>query len=116
MNEDDQNYLFGQAKSEEDQPLEPTSSRTGNGVDLLEERKLQIKEREKERQEKRYFSAFGLIEICLAILVGVYLLETFVEFKTGFGAEGIANNLVEIVKTLLFTLSGYLFARKENGD
>ena len=28
----------------------------------------------------------------------------------------ITNSIVEIVKTLLFTLSGYLFARRENGD
>ena len=26
------------------------------------------------------------------------------------------NAVIEIIKTLLFTLSGYLFARKENGD
>lgn len=37
-------------------------------------------------------------------------------FYLGKDSSEVTNSIIEIVKTLLFTLSGYLFARKENGD
>lgn len=112
--ENEEDYLFGRAEIEEDQPREVPSDQEGEKLDQLDEKKLAAQERDKDRKERRYFSAFSLIEICLAILVGIYLLETFMRFKTGQGAEGLAENVIEIIKTLLFTLSGYLFAKRED--
>lgn len=116
MNENDQDYLFGQAETEEDQPLDSSSRQSQEVQDKLEERKLEVAEKDKDRKEKRYFTAFNLIQVCLGILVLIYFVETYLNFKAGVGADGVANNVIEIIKTLLFTLSGYLFAKKENGD
>lgn len=112
MNDNDQDYLYGKAETEEDEPLNSPKEM----VDRLEERKLEAAEKDKERKEKRYFTAFNLIEVCLAILVFIYVIETYLNFKSGIGDGNISNNVVEIIKTLLFTLSGYLFAKKETND
>lgn len=112
MNDNDQDYLYGKAETEEDEPINPPKEM----MDRLEERKLEAAEKDKDRKEKRYFTAFNLIEVCLGILVFIYVMETYLKFKSGIGEDNIANNVVEIIKTLLFTLSGYLFAKKENND
>ena len=116
MNLNDPDYLFGQAETEEDRPLDPPLNQSREMQDKLEERRLEVAEKDKDRKDKRYFTAFNLIQVCLAILMIIYFVETWMNFKTGAGAEGIADNVIEIIKTLLFTLSGYLFAKKENGD
>lgn len=116
MNQNDQNYLYGQAETEEDQPLDHTEEQYRDSQDRLEELKLEVAEKDKDRKEKRYFTAFNLIEVCLGILVFIYISESFLEFKAGMKTGEIANSVTEIIKTLLFTLSGYLFAKKENGD
>ncbi len=110
------NFLYGHAETEEDQPRDIPEEKAGDNPDRLDEIRLAVREKDKERKERRYFTAFNLIIACLAILVGIYLIETFIKYKTGQGIDGLAENIIEIIKTLLFTLSGYLFARKENGD
>lgn len=72
-------------------------------------------EKDKDRKEKRYFSAFKLIVGCLVFLGIIFVIDTIVTIRFG-KASGTTNSVIEIIKTLLFTLSGYLFARKENGD
>lgn len=105
----DENFLYGIPTEEVDEPLDGVPQ-VGN---RLEAKKLE--EKDKERKEKRYFSAFKLIVGCLVFLGIVYLIDTIVSIAFGTASE-LTNSIIEIIKTLLFTLSGYLFARKENGD
>ena len=74
-----------------------------------------LEEKDKDRKEKRYFSAFKLIVGCLVFLGIIYIIDTIVTIAFGKTSDA-TNSIIEIIKTLLFTLSGYLFARKENGD
>lgn len=105
----DENFLYGKPVEEIDVPLDNESC---DDTDL----KAQILEdRDKERKEKRYFSAFRLIVGCLIFLGIIFVIDTVVTIVFGKTSE-TTNSIIEIVKTLLFTLSGYLFARKENGD
>lgn len=108
MNED---YLYGKPVEEVDEPLDDSAHDEND----LETRKIEREEKDKERKEKRYFSAFKLIIGCLIFLGAIYLIDTIVFIAFGKASE-ITNTIIEVVKTLLFTLSGYLFARKENGD
>lgn len=105
----DEDFLYGMPTEEIDEPLdnEPLVD------DELEARKLD--EKDKDRKDKRYFSAFKLIIGCLIFLGLIFLIDTIVSIVYGKTSE-ITNSIIEIIKTLLFTLSGYLFARKENGD
>lgn len=106
---EDENFLYGKPKEEIDEPLDNMLSENSD----LEAKKLEDKERD--RKEKRYFSAFRLIVGCLIFLGLIFAIDTIVTIAYGKTSE-TTNSIIEIVKTLLFTLSGYLFARKENGD
>ena len=105
----DENFLYGKPQKEIDEPLDDK----GNIEEELDT--VSIKEKDKERKEKRYFSAFKLIIGCLVFLGLIYLIDTIAMIAFGTVSD-TTNSIIEIVKTLLFTLSGYLFARKENGD
>ena len=105
----DENYLYGKPQQEIDEPLDIKM----NVEDDLTT--IALKEKEKERREKRDFSAFKLIIGCLVFLGLVFVIDTVASIAFGITSE-TTNSIIEIVKTLLFTLSGYLFARKENGD
>lgn len=98
-------------KQELDEPLDSNSS-----IDKISPKELEIAEKDKDRKEKRYFSAFWLIIGCLIFLGIIYVVEVSVSYKLGKGLSGHTDGIIEIIKTLLFTLSGYLFGRKENGD
>lgn len=105
----DENFLYGKPQQEIDEPL---------GSNDSVEKELtttELREKDKDRKEKRYFSAFKLIVGCLVFLGLIFLIDTIVMIAFG-KASDTTNSIIEIVKTLLFTLSGYLFARKENGD
>lgn len=105
----DENFLYGKPQQEIDEPL---------GSNDSVEKELtttELREKDKDRKEKRYFSAFKLIVGCLVFLGLIFLIDTIVTIAFGKASE-TTNSIIEIVKTLLFTLSGYLFARKENGD
>ena len=105
----DEDFLFGKPVEEVDEPLD-----TAPSVDInLEVKKLE--EKDKDRKEKRYFSAFKLIVGCLVFLGIIYIIDTIVTIAFGKTSDA-TNSIIEIIKTLLFTLSGYLFARKENVD
>ncbi|WP_148411757.1 hypothetical protein [Murimonas intestini] len=104
----DENFLYGTPTEEVDEPLD-----TANVDSDLEAKR--IEDKDKERKEKRYFSAFKLIVGCLIFLGLIFAIDTIVTIAFSKTSE-TTNSIIEIVKTLLFTLSGYLFARKENGD
>lgn len=104
-----EDFLYGMPNEEVDEPLDNTP-RVDND---LEAKKLD--EKDKERKEKRYFSAFRLIVGCLIFLGIIFLIDIITSIAFGKTSE-LTNSIIEIIKTLLFTLSGYLFARKENGD
>ncbi len=106
---EDENFLYGKPNEEIDEPLDNKQ----NIDSELEAKRLEDKERE--RKEKRYFSAFRLIVGCLIFLGLIFAIDTIVTIACG-KTSGTTNSIIEIIKTLLFTLSGYLFARKENGD
>ena len=105
----DEDSLCGRPEEEIEEPIENNQSLDISlNTDYLEDK-------EKDRKEKRYFSAFKLIIGCLAFLGIIFLIDTIVTIAFGKTSE-TTNSIIEIIKTLLFTLSGYLFARKENGD
>ena len=63
----DEDFLFGKPVEEVDEPLD-----TAPSVDInLEVKKLE--EKDKDRKEKRYFSAFKLIVGCLVFLGIIYI-------------------------------------------
>lgn len=105
----DEDSLCGRPEEEIEEPIESNQSLDISlNTDYLEDK-------EKGRKEKRYFSAFKLIIGCLVFLGIIFVIDTIVTIAFGKTSE-TTNSIIEIIKTLLFTLSGYLFARKENGD
>ncbi|MCM1387846.1 MAG: hypothetical protein NC231_10990 [Bacillus sp. (in: Bacteria)] len=98
-------------KQELDEPLDSNVT-----SDKILPKELEISEKDKVRKEKRYFSAIWLLIGCLVFLGLIYSVETYICYKLGKYPNSHTNGIIEIIKTLLFTLSGYLFARKENGD
>ena len=111
MNTNDEDYLFGKPTEEVDVPVDRLQQ---NEADL-EIKKIEREEKDKDRKERRYFTAFRLIVGCLIFLGAIYLVDTIVVVAFGKTSK-TTNTIIEIVKALLFTLSGYLFAIKENGD
>lgn len=105
----DEDFLYGKPTEEIDEPLDDAP----NVDEDLEAKK--IDDKDKDRKEKRYFSAFKLIIGCLVFLGIIFLIDTIATIAFGKTSE-TTNSIIEVIKTLLFTLSGYLFARKENGD
>lgn len=83
--------------------------------DSLKAKTLELEEKNKERQEKRYFSAFRLIVGCLVFLGIIYIVEVIASAALKQDLTNVTDGIIEIIKTLLFTLSGYLFGRKESG-
>ena len=84
--------------------------------DNISSKELAIAEKDKDRKEKRYFSAFWLIIGCLIFLGIIYCVEVGVSYSLKKELSGHTDGIIEIIKTLLFTLSGYLFGKKESGN
>lgn len=105
----DEDFLYGKPTEEIDEPLDDSPE---IDEDLKAKR---LAEKDKNRKEKRYFSAFKLIVGCLVFLGIIFIIDTVATILFGKTSE-TTNSIIEVIKTLLFTLSGYLFARKENGD
>ena len=89
--------------------------------DDVEERNIEtginqkeLEERNAERKEKRYLNAFYLIIGCLCFLGAIYIIDTLCNVFSGGNKSDVTGSVIEIIKTLLFTLSGYLFAREES--
>ena len=104
-----EDFLYGKPTEEIDEPLDDSPE---IDEDLKAKR---LAEKDKDRKEKRYFSAFKLIVGCLVFLGIIFIIDTVATILFGKTSE-TTNSIIEVIKTLLFTLSGYLFARKENGD
>lgn len=105
------------ALSEVDEPF----SKSEKGDDIQDELKLKIiqteeKSRKEEHKRKQYYKAFNLIVGCLILLGVVYLVDVVMNAVISGRPSTITESIIEIIKTLLFTLSGYLFAKKDNGD
>ena len=107
-------FMFGMPRVEEDEPLESMKSSTT--VEPLDTKKLDIQEKDKDRKDRRYFSAFKLIVGCLIFLGLIYAIDVIDYGILKKSPSNLTKEIVEVIKTLLFTLSGSLFARKENGD
>ena len=107
-------FKYGTPKQEIDVPLD-LGIKEGT-PEKLATKQLEIAEKDKDRRDKRYFSAFNLIIGCLIFLCIIYIVEVIISGVLTGGTSDITEGIIEIIKTLLFTLSGYLFARKENGD
>lgn len=105
----DEDFLYGKPTEEIDEPLDDSPE---IDEDLKAKR---LAEKDKDRKEKRYFSAFKFIVGCLVFLGIIFIIDTVATILFGKTSE-TTNSIIEVIKTLLFTLSGYLFARKENGD
>ena len=105
----DEDFLYGKPTEEIDEPLDDSPE---IDEDLKAKR---LAEKDKDRKEKRYFWAFKLIVGCLVFLGIIFIIDTVATILFGKTSE-TTNSIIEVIKTLLFTLSGYLFARKENGD
>ena len=105
----DEDFLYGKPTEEIDEPLDDSPE---IDEDLKAKR---LAEKDKDRKEKRYFSAFKLIVGCLVFLGIIFIIDTVATILFGKTSE-TTNSIIEVIKTLLFTLGGYLFARKENGD
>lgn len=113
MSQTDDDFLFGRPLKEEEEPLDETQL---NRMDPLLVKQLEIGERDKKRKDKRYFSAFKLIVGCLVILGLIFIIDVITNIVLNHQLSSITKDIIEIIKTLLFTLSGYLFAKKESGD
>lgn len=113
MNMQDENSLFGKATKEEDEPLTPMENENPSGGDELEAQRLKMQEREEERQDNRYFNAVRVFVGCLIFLGVVYLVDVIASAILTNEMSKITNAVIETIKTLLFSLSGYLFARTE---
>jgi len=111
LSQTDNDFLFGRPLKEEDEPLDKAQF---NQIDPLLVRQLEIGERDKTRKDKRYFSAFKLIVGCLVILGIIFVIDVITSATLKHQPSSITKDIIEIIKTLLFTLSGYLFAKKES--
>lgn len=64
-----------------------------------------------EKDRWKHGVAFWMMCICLGILSIIYVLNLIAMWNEKDNLMSLTNNIVEIIKTLLFTLSGFLFAR-----
>jgi len=92
------NSIMDIPKIEEDEPLPKNKKKPS--TKYLEE-----------KERWKHGVAFKMMCICLGILSGIYILSLFSMWCYKDNLMSITNNIIEIIKTLLFTLSGYLFAR-----
>lgn len=109
-----EDFLYGIAEKELDEPIPELERERKLDKDRLELVKIKQKENTLERKEKRYYTAFRLIVGCLIMLGIIYLIDMGVSIAVKGEVSSLTKDILEVIKTLLFTLSGYLFARKEN--
>lgn len=100
---DKEDFPYGVPTIELEEPI--------NNQPMLSAEQL-LSEKDKNRSEKKYFSAFYLIIGCLIGLGCVYLTNVIVDGIFDKDIAEITESIIEIIKTLVFTLSGYLFAER----
>lgn len=104
-NEEELIFEEGIPTSEIDEPLNFSSGDT-KVDDTLEVRKMEADERDKNRKEKRYFSAFKLIIGCIIFLLFIYCVETILAVAVTNKLSDVTDGIIEIIKTLLFRACG----------
>lgn len=107
------NFPFGTPTQEEESPIAPEQLNDSASLAVL---KLKSDNKEKKRKDKKYYSAFKLIIGCLIMLGIIYLVDVISMAILKKDVSGLTKDIIEIIKTLLYTLSGYLFAKRENSD
>lgn len=114
LKNEEENFLYGIAEKELDEPIpEITKVQGKDALDLI---KIKQKEKKAVRKERRYYKAYNLIIGCLIMLGVIYVVDTSINVVLNKSASPLTEGLTEIIKTLLFTLSGYLFARESNRE
>lgn len=68
--------------------------------------------RKSERKADRYMVGTKVFMWCLLFLAAIFAVD-FVSSIFNFDAPELIKDVLEIIKTLLFTISGYLFGRAE---
>lgn len=111
----DVDFPFGKPISEEDIPID--RSYFGDYKDdFVGTTQLKyedaLAERERKRDEKKYFKAYSLIYVCIGALIFVFVFDYIVLGITKT-VNSNAENIIEALKALLFSLSGYLFAERQ---
>jgi len=81
--------------------------------DSLEIKRLEVAE---ERKEKRHVRAFRLIYFCLFGILVIYLIDIVITALFEDGIAKYSSSIFEILKALLFTLTGYLFGSKASDE
>ena len=100
-NQSDNNFeknVLQVPKIEEDEPL--SKNRKKPTTKYLEE-----------KDRWKHGVAYKVMCKCLWILAGIYILNLIAMWNVKDSLLDVTNNIIEILKTLLFTLSGFLFAR-----
>ena len=110
--EHDENSLFGRATREIDEPIENYNVNDVPRNEELQTYQIQQMEREEKRKDMRYTGTFRLFVGCLIFLGFLFLFDLIANSIVGGGISYMTGEVIEIIKTLLFTLSGYLFARE----
>ena len=90
----DEDFLYGKPTEEIDEPLDDSPE---IDEDLKAKR---LAEKDKDRKEKRYFSAFKLIVGCLVFLGIIFIIDTVATILFGKTSE-TTNSIIEVIKTLL---------------
>ena len=108
----DDDFIFGNPQNEEEVPLDEARY----NEESLKYRELEIEENDKARKDKKYFGAFKLIVGCMVMLGIIYIIDAISNGVLKNDVSTVTDSIIEIIKTMIFTLSGYLFAKKENDN
>ena len=108
-NGQDENALYGYATEELEEEIPKNNKRESEIV----ARKLENEERELRRKDKRFTKAMFMFIFCLSVLCGVVAVDIAL---TAFSVpvSKTIDTFIEILKALLFTISGFLFATHWN--
>lgn len=110
----DEDFPFGKPISEEDMPID--NYLPDDLDDFVSTRLLKyddyLADRDKNRDDRKYFKAYNLIYVCLFALICVYSFDYILLGFTGI-VNTNAQSIIEALKALLFSLSGYLFAERQ---
>lgn len=106
----DEDFLYGTPTREQDEPLPQYETVTAESIEVM---KLNFDEKQKARKDKHYSNTFWLFAGCILVLLIIFIIDVLVSVFLKGESSQVTNSIIEIIKTLLFTLSGYLFAKNE---
>ena len=70
-----------------------------------------ILERKLNKETYNTIKGHHLLPFCVGLIMAIYLFETFCH---GGKISDIASNAIEVIKVLIFSLTGYLFGKNAN--